>query len=68
MYTLNVKKGEKTSPKIICIKLIKRDLITVEKKSLILRANLAIKMKQVLVNIYMYYQTNKETSFICLYL
>lgn len=38
--------------------MIKKDLITLKKSSLFLRENLAIKMKQVLVNIHMYYQTN----------
>lgn len=58
MYTLNVKKRGEKSLKIICKRLIKKDLITLKKSSLFLRENLAIKMKQVLVNIHMYYQTN----------
>lgn len=45
MYIFNVKKGEKILLKIICIKLIKRDFIIVEKKFLIFRVNLVIKMK-----------------------
>lgn len=61
MYTCThsmLKKGGIKSLKIICKKMIKKDLITLKKISFFLRENLAIKMKQVLVNIHMYYQTN----------
>lgn len=56
MYTCThsmLKKGDIKSLKIICKKMIKKDLITLKKKSFFLRENLAIKMKQVLVNLYM---------------